>query len=257
MIARLAPLAALLLALAQPSTAAEEEIVADLSQRQVPITADFDGSELILFGAVKRESPISILEPLSVIITVAGPSRPITVRRKERVAGIWVNTDAVEVDLAPSFYAIATSRPIDQILSDTEDLRYKISIPRLIRSVGAPMTVMDSPAFTEAVIRIRVANGAYQMRPNTVAFFDQTLFKTSVTLPANLTEGDYKVTLYLTRNKKVVTTYTTNLGVKKVGLERFLYRLAHDRPLVYGLMSIAIAIAAGWGASAVFRYFRN
>ncbi len=256
MMGRLLTLAVFLTALALPA-AAQEEIVADLSQRQVPITADFDGSELILYGAVKRETPISITEPLSVIITVAGPSKPVTVRRKEKVAGIWINTDAVEIDSAPSFYAIATSRPLNQILSDTEDLRYKISIPRAIRSVGAPQTVMDSHAFTDALMRIKAANGSYQARPSTVAFFDQTLFKTAVTLPANLTEGTYKVTLYLTRDRQVVTSYTTNLAVQKVGLERFLYRLAHDRPLVYGLLSIFIAIAAGWGASAIFRYFKG
>ncbi|MDW4551019.1 TIGR02186 family protein [Defluviimonas sp. D31] len=257
MIARLALLAALLAAVLRPAMAAEEQIVADLSQRQVPITADFDGSELILFGAVKRETPISITDPLSVIITVAGPSRPVVVRRKERVAGIWVNTDAVEVDLAPSFYAVATSRPFNQILSSTEDLRYKISIPQAIRSVGAPMTIQDAPSFTEALIRIRANRGDYQFRPNTVAFFDQTLFKTSVTLPANLTEGTYKVTLYLTRNKQVVTSYTTNLAVQKVGMERWLYNLAHQQPLIYGILSIVIAIAAGWIASAVFRYFKG
>ena len=256
MMRRLIALAMLLSTLALAG-AAQEEIVADLSQRQVPITADFDGSELILYGAVKRETPISITRPLSVIITVAGPSKPVTVRRKEKVAGIWVNTDAVEIDSAPSFYAIATSRPLDQILADTEDLRYKISIPRAIRSVGAPQTVMDSQSFTEALMRIRAANGSYQARPNTIAFFDQTLFKTAVKLPANLTEGTYKVTLYLTRDRQVVTSYTTNLAVQKVGLERFLYRLAHDRPLVYGLLSIFIAIAAGWGASAIFRYFKG
>ncbi len=256
MMRRLLSLVMLLTALALPG-AAQEEIVADLSQRQVPITADFDGSELILYGAVKRETPISITEPLSVIITVSGPSKPVTVRRKEKVAGIWINTDAVEIDSAPSFYAIATSRPLDQILSDTEDLRYKISIPRAIRSVGAPQHVMDSHEFTNALMRIKAANGSYQARPSTVAFFDQTLFKTAVTLPANLTEGTYKVTLYLTRDRKVITSYTTNLAVQKVGLERFLYRLAHDRPLVYGLLSLFIAIISGWGASAIFRYFKG
>lgn len=236
--------------------AAQEDIVSALSQRRIAITANFDGSEILLFGAVKREVPINLLDPLSVIITVAGPSQTVTVRRKARVAGIWVNSDAVDVDEAPSFYAVATSRPLDQALLDTEDLRWGITIPRAIRSVGAPATVMDAPAFSEALIRIRLNNGIYQMNENSIAFFDQTLFKTSITLPANLTEGDYKVSLYLTRNRQVVAYDTTTLLVRKVGLERWLYRLAHDRPLVYGVMSIVIAVVAGWIASAIFRRVR-
>jgi uncharacterized protein (TIGR02186 family) len=246
---------AIWIAAAAPGVA-QESIVSELSQRRIGITANFDGSEIILFGAVKREEPINLLYPLSVIITVSGPLQPVTVRRKARVAGIWANTAAVEVDAAPSFYAVATTRPLDQALSNTEDLRWKISIPRAIRSVGAPATVRDSPVFTQALIRIRLKNGAYQMNENTIAFFDQTLFSTSVTLPANLIEGDYRVSLYLTRNREVIAYDTTTLFVRKVGLERWLYRLAHDRPLVYGLMSIFIAIAAGWIASAIFKRVR-
>jgi uncharacterized protein (TIGR02186 family) len=211
----------------------------------------------LLFGAVKREEPIPLLEPLSVIITVSGPLEPVMVRRKSRVAGIWANAAAVEIDQAPTFYAVATTRPMNQVLSEVEDLRWNISIPRAIRSVGAPMDVMDSQAFSEALIRIRTREDAYQMRPNTVAFFEQTLFKTSITLPANLTEGDYKVSLYLTRDRKVVANHSTNLFVRKVGLERFLFRLAHDRPAVYGVMALFIALVAGWLASAVFRFLRS
>lgn len=241
---------------ALPPGTAQESIVSDLSQRRIAITANFDGSELLLFGAVRREEPINQLDPLSVIITVAGPSQSVTVRRKARIAGIWVNTDAVEVDRAPAFYAVATTRPLKQALTETEDLRWRITIPRAIRSVGAPATVMDSPAFSDALIRIRMRDGSYQVNENTIAFFDQTLFKTAVTLPANLIEGDYRVSLFLTRGGRVVAHDATTLLVRKVGLERWLYRLAHDRPLVYGVMAIVIAIVAGWIASAVFRRVR-
>jgi uncharacterized protein (TIGR02186 family) len=246
---------ALWIAAAAPA-AAQESIISDLSQRRVAITANFDGSEILLFGAVKREEPVNLADPLSVIITVAGPSQRVTVRRKERVAGIWVNSDAVEVHGAPSFYSVSTTRPLDQALTEAEDLRWKITVPQALRSVGAPATVTDAPAFTEALIRIRLRNGAYLMNESAISFVGQTLFKTAITLPANLTEGDYKVSLYLTRNGQVVAHDTTTLFVRKVGLERWLYRLAHDKPLVYGLLSIFIAIAAGWIASAIFRRVR-
>ena len=126
-----------------------------LSQDRVAITANFDGSEILIFGAVKREAPIPPGPPLEVIVAVAGPSSPVTVRRKERRLGIWVNTDSVLVDLAPSFYAVATSAPLDEILADTEDLRYRVSIERAIRSVGAAMNIRGAQDFAEAVVRIR------------------------------------------------------------------------------------------------------
>ena len=242
----------LLLLLALPAQA--EKVVTSLSQNRVSIDTNFDGSEILVFGAVRRESPVPP-GPLEVIVTVAGPSLPVIVRRKSRVLGIWVNAEDVEIDRAPSFYAVATSGPWEEVISDTEDLRHKISIGRAIRSVGAE--VADSPSFTEALIRLRLRAGLYETAVDTVEVKEATLFSTQVALPANLTEGNYTVRFFLTRDRQVVDRSETTILVRKVGLERFLFTLAHEQPLIYGLLSLAIAIGAGWGASAMFRYLRS
>lgn len=237
--------------------ALSEEVVAGLSQNRVAITANFDGSEILIFGAVKRDAPSPSDDPISVIITVAGPSSPVEVRKKDRQFGIWINTAMVEVDSAPSFYAIATSQEFGDALSDTEDLRHHISIPRAIRSVGAPADVEHPEDFTEALIRIRTKQDLYQLRENSVSISEDTLFRAAISLPANLTEGPYQTRIFLTRDGAVIDQYETVIDVQKVGLERFLYNLAHEKPLIYGLMSLAIAIIAGWSASAVFAYLRG
>jgi uncharacterized protein (TIGR02186 family) len=179
----------------------------------------------------------------------------VVVRRKSRVLGIWVNAEQVEIDRAPSLYVVATSGPWEEVITETEDLRHKISIGRAIRSVGAAVT--DSPNFTEALVRIRVNEGLYETAVETVDLQEATLFSTTVALPANLIEGDYTVRFFLTRERQVIDSRETVIFVQKVGLERFLFALAHERPLAYGLLSLAIAIAAGWGASAVFRYLKS
>lgn len=242
---------------ASPALAVDEEVVLGLSQDRVAITANFDGSEILVFGAVKREAPIPPGPPLEVIVAVAGPSSPITVRRKERKLGIWVNTDSVLVDLAPSFYAVATSAPLNEILSDTEDLRYRISIERAIRSVGAAMNIRGAQDFADAVVRIREDEGLYSIREDTVAVDEQTLFRTSIEMPADLTEGEYAARIFLTRDGEVVSQFETTIDVRKVGLERFLYNMSRQQPVWYGLMSLVIAIAAGWGASTAFRLLRE
>ncbi len=233
-----------------------EEVVADLSQNRVSITADFVGSEILVFGAVKRETPIDP-GPLGVIVTVSGPPQSVMVRRKARVAGIWMNTASVEIDRAPSFYAVATSAPLEEMLLNIEDLRYKITPRRAIRSVGAPSDVLDSPAFTAALIRIRENAGLYDVREGEVTIIEETLFSTSIELPANLVEGNYSVRIFLTRDGRIVTSYPTEIFVQKVGLERFLFTLAHEQPLVYGVMALVLAGGAGWAASAGFRILRG
>lgn len=234
----------------------EEKIVADLSQDNISITATFDGTGILIFGAVKREAPPPDTGPLHVVVEVSGPSLPVTVRRKERRFGIWVNKDSVDVDEAPSFYAIASTAPMAEVLSDIEDLRYKVSVKRLIRSVGAPSDISDPDSFPAAVIRIRQNEGLYSRSSGHVELLDETLFRTQIALPSNLVEGDYKTRIFLTRDQKVVDVFQTTIAVRKVGLERWIFNLAHERPLIYGLLSLTIAILAGWLASAVFRMLR-
>ncbi len=240
-----------------PAYAEDEQVVLGLSQDRVAITANFDGSEILIFGAVKREAPIPPGPPLEVIVAVAGPSSPVTVRRKEKRLGIWVNTDSVLVDLAPSFYAVATSSPLNSILSDVEDLRHRVSIERAIRSVGAAMHIRGAQDFADAVVRIREHEGLYSIRENTVAVDEQTLFRTSIDMPADLTEGDYVARILLTRGGEVVSQFETVIDVRKVGLERFLFNMSRQQPVWYGLMSLVIAISAGWGASTAFRLLRE
>lgn len=234
-----------------------EEIVLGLSQAEVSITTNFDGSEILVYGAVKRESPPPEGPPLEVVLTVSGPSNPILVRRKEKRFGIWMNTDAVEVDRAPSYYAVVTSGPLDEVLRRVEDLRHKISVPRAIRSVGAPMNIKDATLFTDALIRIRSRMDQYQLIEGGVKLDEETLFRAAVRLPAALIEGAYETRIFLTRGGSVVAQYETVIDVRKVGLERWLYTLSRENSFLYGLMSLAIAIGAGWGASAVFNLFRR
>lgn len=247
---------ALLMVMALPG-AASETIVVGLSQNRVSITADFDGSEILIYGAVRREEPIPTTTPLHVIVTVEGPSTPMTVRRKARVAGIWINDESVQIGRAPSFYAVATTGFLHEVLSETENLRHKITIPRAIRSVGISEQAQDAPGFIDALIRVQTAEDSYRLSERSVQFNEQTLFRTDIILPSNLTEGPYRVRIFLTRGGAVVDHIERRINVRKEGLERFLFNLSREQPLIYGLLSLIIAVVAGYGASAVFRLMKS
>lgn len=234
-----------------------EKVVAGLSSDSVSITASFDGSDILIFGAIKRETPIPRDSELGVVVTVEGPAKPMTVWRKERKLGIWVNSERVEIGAAPSFYAVATTAPLDQILLPEWDQRYRISIPLAMRSFAGAVEVDDVVPFTQAMIRLREDEHIYRQDTGSVTLTEDTLFRANVRLPANLIEGDYKTRIFLLRSGQVVDVYRAPIQVRKVGLERWLYRLAFDWPLLYGLMSLAVAVAAGWGASTLFRWMRR
>lgn len=249
-------LLSLLLFLAAPAWAQEERIVAGMSQNRVAIDATFVGSEILLFGAVKRETPIPD-SPLGVVIVIEGPEETVTVRRKERQFGIWVNTDAVAVRDAPAFYAIATSGRFDYVLSEEENRDRLVSIEETVQVIENA-EVEDAEAFADALIRIREKEGLYSLAEDSVFLDQSTLFSTSVQLPSNVVEGLYTAHIYLTREGKVVSNHVSYVSVRKVGLERWVFNLAHERPLIYGLLSLAIAGFFGWVASTLFRFvFRN
>ncbi|SNX67430.1 uncharacterized protein (TIGR02186 family) [Cereibacter ovatus] len=241
--------------IAAPALAQEERIVLGLSETRVSITADFQGSEIMIYGAVQRETP----QPdgaLGVIVTVQGPPTQVMVRKKERRFGIWINREKVRIGRAPSFYAVATSGPLERVLSETDNLRHQISIPRAIRAIGISAQAENSPAFIEALERIRRAEGLYAMQEGAVRLTKGTLFRTDIQLPVNLTEGDYRVRVFLTRDGRVVDMFEDRIGVQKAGIERFIHALAHEKPLIYGLLSLVLAVVAGWSASAAFRFVR-
>jgi uncharacterized protein (TIGR02186 family) len=241
--------------LAQAKDGAEGGIVAALSQNRVSITANFSGSQIFVFGAIKGAAPEGA--KLEVVLAIAGPSGPVKVRRKDRVAGIWVNRDEVLVDEAPSFYAVAATGPLDEVLSHTDDLRHRIGIDHLVRLIGAPADVDAPEDFREAVIRLRRDEGLYVELPGVIRTVEDTLFAVDIKLPANLVEGDYSARVFLLRNREVADIFETDITVRKVGLERWIFALSRENPAAYGLLSIVVALLAGWGASEAFRLLRS
>ena len=244
-----------LLTLCGPVSA--QDIVLGMSKNEIGITAFLNGSEILIFGALKHESAASSAGDLDVVVTIASPRDPVTVRRKDKRLGIWVNVEAFDVDLAPSFYAVATTGPFDRVVSEASDLWHQISVRQLIRAVTVPSSTNNKDQFTEALVRVREEQGLYQMLPGSVQLQEQTLFSTSVSLPSNLVEGAYSARIFLMRDGEVVSQYQTSIDVQKVGIERWLYNLAHERPVAYGLLSLAIAIFSGWVAAAAFRLLRG
>jgi len=232
---------------------ANETVVSELSQDGVSITATFDGSEIFLFGAIKRDAPVNASAgDLDVIIEVSGPPTSTLVRQKERKIIIWVNAESVEMERAPSFYNIAATGPVEELLTESE---------RSLRNLGLDYAVRvadpEDAEFREAVIRIRQKDGRYASEITPITLTEETLFTTKLAMPVNVVEGEYTVKTMLVRDLAVISTSTSTITVRKTGVEKWIYDLAHEQAFIYGLLSLAVALLAGWTASEVFRRIRG
>jgi uncharacterized protein (TIGR02186 family) len=231
--------------LCRGSVARAEGLVADLTSHLIAITTGFTGASVVLFGATDG--------PGDVIVAVRGPEREITVRRKSRVAGVWVNTQQVTFDNLPSFYAVAASRPIADILSPATATFYRLGIAnlKLAASTPAPSVVVD--AFRTALERTQQEAGLYVERMGKVDFLGERLFRTTITFPSNVPTGTYLVEVFLVRDKDIVSGQTTPLVVSKVGVDAAVFEFSTRQPGFYGVIAVLTAVVAGWLASLPFR----
>ncbi|MFZ3034013.1 MAG: TIGR02186 family protein [Parvibaculum sp.] len=243
-----------------PASAAQ--LVTDLSEHQVRIRSNFTGTQILLFGAIEVNTANERALDRDVVVVVTGPTRPVTVRRKTKVAGIWLNHDALTFPKVPGYYAVASSRPLEVTAETAMLQREQIGIDNI--DFGAPVAQgvdgsieIMSPAeerdFEKALIRNKRRENLYISDPGGIIFLGQTLFRATVDIPANVPVGLYTATVFLFHDGQVVDAISSPLYIDKSGLERFLYRFAHNDALLYGLIAVIGAAFAGWLGSAILR----
>ena len=232
---------------------AKDKVIGGLSTHNVSINTTFTGSNILIFGTIKRGDSEEIV-PSDIIIEVFGPETNITVRRKKKIFGIWVNSDPIKINNSPSFYSIVSTNKLDDILKKSEQLKSKIGRIQFFESKNSDSNYIEA---IDAQLRIKNKDGYYNFNNPPVKVKQTSLFSTSISLPANLTEGDYKTKIHLIQKGEVTNTSIDTIRVRKVGLERWLYKTAHNSPLFYGIFSVLLALFSGWGASTIFRRFQQ
>lgn len=258
-----------LLFLTQSSTS--ERLTVNMTAHQISITSNFTGATITLFGAIQKiAEPILVPHPLTlvpvrprqgpvedVIVVIKGPAEDVTVRRKERVAGIWVNNDSVTFQNVPGFYFVASTRPIAEIADDTLRSQNEIGAEHLSLLTEATAlannTTAEIETFREALLRRKTRAGLYGVNEHGVELQDDILFNMRLRIPANVPVGEYVAQILLLRDGIVVGSQPLRPVVAKSGIERWIYNLAHSMPLVYGLIAVAMALLAGWTAALIFR----
>ncbi|HYE52969.1 MAG TPA: TIGR02186 family protein [Azospirillaceae bacterium] len=222
-----------------------QSLVADISSHLIAITTGFTGTDVVLFGAVDG--------PGDVAVVVQGPEGPVTVRRKDRVAGVWINNDKLEFDKVPSFYGVATSMPLEGVVAPAVLQRHEIGLDHVRMLPEMRVAAEKVSEFRAALIRNKQRLGLYGTEVGQVLFLGQRLFRTTIYFPANVPTGLYTVSVFLIRNGDVVSAQTTPLSVSKIGFSADIFDFAQRRSMLYGLTGIALAVAAGWLAGTVFR----
>ena len=228
-----------------PGAARAQALIADLSSHLVAITTGFVGTEVLLFGAVENAG--------DVVVVVRGPDEEEVVRRKGRVAGIYINRKEMTFPKVPAFYLVAASRELDKIASDAELARQEIGAEHLRLAPETERDPAQVAEFREALIHAKMEQGLYGRGVARISFLGARLFRVNVNFPSNVPVGTYQVQVYLFRNGAVVGAQTTPLVVSKAGVSAEIFDFAQSHAAAYGALAILVALSAGWLAGAIFR----
>lgn len=241
-----------LCSVAQPSLAqrylAPDEIVAALDDHLLAIDTGFSGSNVLLFGATEGEG--------DVIVIVRGPNETSTVRKKDRIMGVWANKEQVDFVNTPTFYRIASSSRVEDLLPPAMRQRLELgpqNIQPHIADLYADIDEATQETFWQALLRTKERTDLYGVADKPVQFLGKRLFRVEIDFPANIPVGKYLVHIYLVKDKDIVSTQITPLFVSKIGVEAAIYDFAHKYSFAYGLFAVVIALFSGWIASVVFR----
>ena len=235
-----------------------EIVEADVSSRAIAITSAFTGTEIVVFGSVlNSRQPSAESGYYDVIVVLEGMPEPVVARRKSNVAGLWINTDAFDFESAPSYYAIASTRPIEEIAEEDFLEQHAIGLDYVRLSPAARSVIRADPeeikGYKQAVVRLKEKDGLYLKADYAVIFIGKSLFRASIALPANVPVGPLTARVYLLREGEVLSTFQSRVRLEREGIELWLYWFAMRHPALYGLFTVMVAIIAGLLASALFR----
>jgi uncharacterized protein (TIGR02186 family) len=236
--------------------ASAERLVVSLSNHRVAVTSSFVGEELVLFGTVEPDPATAPLHPpYNLVVTVSGPRQTMRTRRKQRMAGIWVNVDSREFVGVPTYLAVLSNRPVAEIANEDTLRRLQIGLDNFLlpQRIGIDLadTVRDDP-FRSAFVRLENQQGLYRESGTAVTFLTPTVFRAAIPMPAAVSTGNYAIDVQLFAGGLLVARTNSALEVIKTGFEQYVADAARDYGLFYGLATAVMALLIGWFASLVF-----
>ena len=232
---------------------AKPKLVPDVSQDDIRIVYSFTGAELLLFGAILYPGGRIPAKPADIAVVLKGPVQPIVVREKQKVAGIWMNVEETRFRSAPSFYAVASSRPIEELVDERTAAIYELGLQNLQLSPGGGALPEDARRFEAGLIDLRRRAGLFVEKPRGVEVTDGVLYRARIDIPARVLVGDYTAETFLIQDGRIVAGAVKDVRIDKAGFERFVARAADRWSLAYGIVAVLISLLMGWGAARLFR----
>ena len=226
------------------SAAIARPMITDLSERKIDINANFTGKQILLYGAR--------VEAGQIVVVIRGPSGNFIVRRKERIAGMWINTGSAKFYNIPQFYRIASSKNLKKLDADTLLKNLQIGMNTNDFAYKSKTNKHEIEAYKDALLKKLEKDDLLDFEVINLPFLEGTLFRIYAYFPEKVLPGTYTAEIYSFNEGQLIGMQSIPIKVEKVGIEASIYNFAHERPSLYGIFAILIAGGMGWLAARLF-----
>ena len=227
-------------------------LVPEVSQHEVLVRQGFTGTELLLFGAILTPEGTRAGQDYDIVVVLKGPTNAIILREKQRIAWMWVNAASVEFRSVPSFFAVASSRPINRSVDEKTAAIYELGLPWLQLSPIGAFDPEEQQRFSAGLVERRVREGLFKEDPQGVKISEQVLYQARIALPSSVQTGTYTAETFAITRGRVVASAIARIEVRKVGFERLVARFADDHGFFYGLLAVLLSVGMGVLAGRLF-----
>ncbi len=235
-----------------PAQSSEPILVPEVSQDDIQVRQGFTGTELLLFGAILDPRGARAGQDYDIVVVLKGPTAPVRIREKERVGGIWINADSTTFRSAPSFFAVASSKPIEQIVDERTAAIYELGTEFIQLSPGGLVDLEEQARFTAGLVDLRTRQGLFKEDMNGVEISEQVLYQARIELPSNVQTGAYTAETFAIARGRVIASAIAEVEVRKVGFERFVEIFSQRQAFLYGLIAVLMSVGMGWIAGRLF-----
>lgn len=230
----------------------EAILVPEVSQSEVHIRQGFTGTELLLFGAILDPGGRRAGAAYDIVVVLKGPTQPIRMREKKRIAGIWMNAETSDFRSAPSYFAVASSQPIRDIVDERTAAIYELGTQFIQLSPSGEIDPEQQARFSAGLVDQRRRQGLYKQEEGGVRISEQVLYQARISLPSNVPIGQYTAETFAITDGRVIASAVADVEVRKVGFERFIEYASQRWSLLYGVTAVLLSIFMGWLAGRLF-----
>ena len=233
------------------------QLVPDVSARSIEIRYSFTGAQLLLFGAILYPGGRVPERAADVVVVLRGPDQPILMREKQKVAGVWMNAESSRFRSAPSFYSIASSRPLKELVDDRTAAIYELGLRNLQLSPGGGSLPDKERRFELGLLDLRSRQGLFIENPHGVEISDGVLYRAVIAVPSQVPVGTFTAETFLIDRGRILAAASRDVHVGKSGFERYVALVARRHAFAYGVMAVLLSIGLGWAAGALFQRRRT